>query len=147
MRWIASVMVLIGALGMSRSDAGSRRPVLVTSRPVYVATVHCVTIKGVDYDLEPILLEYRSEWTWPGATEQTLREHLAREHQVTGIESLTFAQVRKLHAVLHERAKKVTVVTAAPQQVLIKASPSRCPGGVCPTQPRRFLLPRRSANR
>lgn len=125
MRYVLLVLSMVSLV-----SAGDRKPVMVTVRPVFVATVHCITVRGVDYDLEPILAEYRVEWTWPGGTEQTLREHLREEHGVTGIESLTDRDIRKLHAVLHERAKKAVSHSA------IRASPaprqSSCPGGVCP---------------
>lgn len=141
--------LIVGMLGLmccSVALAGGRLPVRVTLRPVYVVTSHCVTIRGVDYDLEPILTEYRTEWTWPGGTLQTLREHLRDEHQVTGLDGLSDREIRKLHAVLHERAKKVARASSGPPVVRIgPVSSSRCPGGVCPVPSgsRGWLFPRR----
>lgn len=138
--FLVSCVALMGLICGDVAHAGDRRPVLVTSRQFVVATVRCVTIQGVDYDLQPILLEYRREWTWPGDTEATLRAHLRDEHKVTGIESLSDREIRKLHAVLHERAK------AAQVRATIRADPvvrsGGCPGGVCPA-PQRVFSPRR----
>ncbi len=89
----------------------------------------CVTIAGVDHDLKPLLAEYRRAWTWPGEDESSLRRHLA-EHQVSGIERLSFDQLRKIHAVIHEREllqKPVSVPISQP-----RVMQSNCPGGVCP---------------
>ena len=114
--------------------AGDRKPVMVTVRPVFVATVteaHCVTIDGVDWDLDKIRAEYRTPWSWPGMTEQSLRLHLTSEHRVVGLERLSFDDVRRIHSVIHER-ERVTIKVKSPT---IRADPARvsqCPGGVCP---------------
>lgn len=106
-----------------------------TCLPVESNSKHprCVTINGIDYDIEPILAEHRRDWTWPGGTEQSLRDHLKAEHDVTGIEKLSRSELAKIHAVIHEREKKTRSIPAAPPVVKPLASPSRCPGGVCPS--------------
>lgn len=97
----------------------------------------CVTIDGVDWDIEKIRDEYHTPWTWPEGTEASLRKHLAREHHVIGLERLSFADVKKIHAVIHEReraAKPLTLSRPAPAPAPVYRS--TCPGGVCPA-PRR----------
>lgn len=128
-------LILFLAL-ISLVAASDRKPIRVTCRPVFKATVterkpRCVTIDGIDYDLEPILSEYRRPWTWPGMTESSLRQHFANDHQTTGLDSLTFDELQKLHAVLHERETATTRTQQAPPPVA--APQSRCPGGVCPS--------------
>lgn len=134
MRTLA-LLVLIG----STLNAGDRVPFRVTCRPVFVpnaclpveAKPLCVTIDGVDWDLGKIRAEYRTAWTWPGMTEQSLRQHLAKEHRVSRLDKLAFDDLKRIHAVIHEREKAVR-----PAAVPIRASPaprqSSCPGGVCP---------------
>lgn len=114
----------------------------------------CVTVDGIDYNLDEILSEYKGTWTWPsvdgshnGTDERSLRLHLSSgRHRVTGLDGLDFDTLKKVHSVLHEREEalaaskpKVGVeVKPAPQrpiQSLPRAS-SPCPGGVCP-QPQR----------
>lgn len=103
---------------------------------LHFSEVLCVTIAGVDYDLDDILKDYRTDWTWPGMTEESLREHLAGgPHRVTGIDELPFATVKKLHAALHEREER-QAKAAQP-----KSAPRlNCPGGVCP-QPQYQIVP------
>lgn len=92
--------------------------------------VHCITVKGVDYDLAPILATRSADWTWPGGTESSLRSHLRDSHGITGIDALPFVDVRKIHAVYHER--EAATVNRSVQQVTIPRAVSNCPGGVCP---------------
>lgn len=120
----------------SMLSAGERPHFVVTVPPRFVANTckpktapapidyRCVKIAGVDHDLDAILKEYRREWTWPGMTEQSLRNHL-REHQIANYDGLTFNELKKLHAALHERE------AAKPAQVAVPVA-SPCPGGVCP---------------
>lgn len=119
--------------------AEDRRPFRVTCRPVFIpnaclpveSPVHCVTIDGIDWDLDKIRAEFRTSWTWPGTTEASLRKHLASEHRTQGLDRLSFDDLRKVHAVIHEREKHAKATSP-----LIRASPaprtSTCPGGVCP---------------
>lgn len=120
--------------------ADERKPFLVTAPTKYVATVSkaaepaalCITIDGVDWDLDKIRAEYHTPWSWPGNTEKSLRSHLAAEHHIQGLDQLSFDDVRKIHAVIHEREQSALRARSQP----IRASPapraSSCPGGVCP---------------
>jgi len=105
--------------------------------------VHCINVKGIDYDLAPILATRSAEWTWPGMTEASLRSHLRTDHGITGIERLSFTTVKKIHAVYHER-EAATVKRSVPP-VTIPRAVSNCPGGVCPqyqSQSTRWLFRR-----
>jgi hypothetical protein len=131
MRTLALLLALA-----SLAVANDRQPIRVTSRPVFTPNAclpveiksRCVTIDGIDYDVEPILTEYRRAWYWPGNTEQSLRVHFKTSHRTRGIDSLTFDELQKLHAVLHERELRVKIKTTTQAPVR-----SACPGGVCPT--------------
>jgi len=139
MRSIVILFALVAGL-----VAEDRAPIRVTCRPVFVpnvglpveSTPHCVTIDGIDWDIDKLRAEYRTRWTWQGNTEQALRSHLATEHRIEGIERLSFSDIQKVHAVIHEREQKAL---HARSQV-IRASPapraSMCPGGVCPAPSR-----------
>ena len=112
----------------------------------------CITVDGVDVDLDELLSEYQNAWTWPktdgshgGDDETSIRQHLTDpRHAVTGIDGLDFETLQKVHAVLHEReerakeavakASKSPVVKSLP--VLLPQAGSSCPNGVCPV-PRR----------
>jgi hypothetical protein len=131
-------------------------PVVPTAPPVQRPA--CITVDGVDYDLDTILSEYTSPWTWPteggqygGKDEKSLRLHLSSDgHQVTGIENLDFETLKKVHAVLHEREealaaskhKPVPKVKPAPPRA-VQGTPRAsgpCPGGVCPA-PQQYYQP------
>jgi len=141
MRSIGLLLLICSTLA-----AGDRVPFRVTCRPVFTPNAclpveskpRCVSIDGVDYDLDPLLNEYRRAWTWPGNTEQSLRNHFATDHKTTGLDSLTFTELKKLHAVLHERelATKAKPAVTPPAPVR-----SGCPGGVCPSPS--YQTPRR----
>lgn len=132
-------------------------PFLVTDAPIFHATEHaagagesgrlyspaahepvlqspavlCITVRGIDYDLEPILATKTAEWTWPGGTEASLRDHLWIAHGIAATARLPFVTLRKIHAVYHEREeaerKRATVTTKTTSTAV-----SNCPGGVCP---------------
>lgn len=129
MRLVALLLCL-----SSVAVCGDRVPFQVTCRPVFKATEQleskprCVTIDGIDYDLDPILAEHKTDWTWPGGTEQSLREHLKATHKATGLEALSRSELAKLHAVLHDREQRAKT----PQLTAPPVPQSRCPGGVCP---------------
>ena len=117
--------------------ASDRKPVRVTCRPVFVPNVGlpvtekpvCVTIDGIDWDLDKLRFEYRGPWTWPDMTETSLRRHMAIEHRVPDINRIFFSDLKMIHAVIHEREQQ-TLKTKTPP---VAAPQSRCPGGVCPS--------------
>jgi hypothetical protein len=112
-------------------------PLTAKRIPRAVQRALCIKVRGVDYDLEPLLAEYRVEWSWPGGTEQSLRDHLRDDHGVTGIETLSDREIRKLHAVLHERTKRTARAASGPPIVTFgPVRSSACPGGVCPVPSR-----------
>lgn len=132
-------MRLLAVLVLLTSSVVAGPPYLVNAPHKYEVTPRvsaapsCIKINGIDYDLEPILSTPSQSWTWPGMTEASLRRHLATEHGVEDIDALSFGQVKKIHAVLHEREQKPK--PAVPRQ---PAQRSGCPGGNCPqSQPRR----------
>lgn len=133
-------MRTLAALLLLTSSAVSAPPYLVNAPHKYEVTTKvesqpplCIKINGIDQDLDAILTTPSQLWTWPGMTESSLRRHLAVEHGVEEIETLTFSQIKKIHAVLHEREQKQK--PAAPKQ---PAQRSGCPGGNCPqSAPRR----------
>lgn len=89
----------------------------------------CVNVNGVDYDLDVMLSEWKRNWTWPGNTETSLRQHLRQPpHIVGGIDDLPYDTIKRIHAVLHERELRAT--PAKSPAILPR---SNCPGGVCPT--------------
>jgi len=123
------------------SSLVSAGPILVTAPPKFIPTTTanpapalCVTIAGVDWDVEQIDAEYKRAWTWPGMTESTLKAHL-REHEATGFDGLSFAQLQRIHAVIHEREAATIRQSRIVQPATIRSSrtvQSGCPGGVCP---------------
>lgn len=139
-----TILVLLTSVSYGYDPLGLDPPVVV---PV---ETHCVTVDGIDYDLDTILSEWREDWTWPkedgsygGSTEVSLRKHLSDpRHKVTGIENLDFETLKKIHSVLHAREE---AVEASKPKVIPKVKPappkpvqgtpraySPCPGGVCP---------------
>lgn len=132
------------------SSLVSAGPILVTAPPKFVPTTTaktahalCVTIAGVDWDIEQIDAEYKRAWTWPGMTESSLKAHL-REHDVTGFDGLSFEQLQRIHAVIHERESVVqdylTTENATfrqprivqPATIRSSRTVQSCPGGECP---------------
>lgn len=128
--------------------------------PPATAETRCITVDGVDYDLDTILAEYNTTWTWPkldgshgGDDEASLRKHLSDpRHKVTGIENLDFETLKKVHSVLHAREE---AVEASKLKAVPKATPALpktvqgtprgsgpCPGGVCPA-PQRYYRPQK----
>lgn len=150
--------------GVAQPSGGHSSPCQDAVQPLFQVDLPtlCITIAGVDYDLMPILKSYVRPWTWPGTDEQSLRDHLHSEtHKVGGIDELSFAEIKRLHAALHERERRAVqpMVPPAPKAVPsptkatpapVYRSPSSCPGGVCPqpqyrqwSQPRYGLFGRR----
>lgn len=115
--------------------------------------VHCVNIKGVDYDLSDFISDnYVVPWTWEGPqTYEGLKGHLI-EHGVNGIENLSFGALKKLHAAIHEKeglaVVQATGENGTPQlfgdvqpntnppgpdlAVNPSPAPDNCPNGMCP---------------
>lgn len=135
MRFIIALLLLCSSL-----IAGDRVPFRVTAcRPVFVPNVClpeckpvCVTIDGVDWDLDKIRAEYRTPWTWPNGTEASLRSHLKATHRIKDIDRIGFDDLKMIHAVIHER-ERVKTKLHSPPAMPTQSSPSRCPGGVCPS--------------
>lgn len=116
------------------------------------ADVHCVNIKGVDYDLSEFISDnYVVPWTWDGPqTYEGLKSHLI-EHGVNGIENLSFGVMKKLHAAIHEK-EGLAVVQATGENGTFQLfgdvqpntppgpdlavnpppAPDNCPNGMCP---------------
>jgi hypothetical protein len=118
----------------------------------------CITVDGVDIDLDELLSEYQNAWTWPktdgshgGEDEESIRHHLSDpKHSVQGIEALDFETLKKVHAVLHEREERAKEAAAKTVKPVVKSLPvllpqasSSCPNGVCPIPQRNYyVLPR-----
>lgn len=49
----------------------------------------------------------KPDWTWPGMTEESLKEHLSKDHNLD-IEGLTFEELRELHDSDHNAGFKLT---------------------------------------
>jgi len=112
----------------------------------------CITVDGVDIDLDELLSEYQNAWTWPktdgshgGDDEESIRHHLSDpRHGVQGIDALDFETLKKVHAVLHEREERAKeAATKATKPPVVKSLPvilpqasSNCPNGVCPVPQR-----------
>jgi hypothetical protein len=114
------------------TSAADRKPVMVTVRNVVVPTVtetYCVTIDGVDWDLNKLRSEYRVPWTWPDMTEASLRKHMASDHRVPEIDRISFEDLKVIHSVIHEREQKQLKTRPTPSVPVRSA----CPGGVCPS--------------
>jgi hypothetical protein len=132
MRTLALLLALA-----SFASAEDRQPIRVTCRPVFVPNVglpveaipHCVTIDGIDWDIDKLRAEYRGPWTWPDMTEQSLRRHMASEHRVPEIDRISFDDLKVIHSVIHEREQR-TLKTKSMPSVPVR---SNCPGGVCPS--------------
>lgn len=135
MRFILAFILLCSSL-----LAGDRVPFRVTCRPVFVANTGlsveqptlCVTIDGVDWDLDKIRAEYRTAWTWPDGTEASLRTHLRASHRIKDIDRISYDDLKKIHAVIHER-ERVKLKSSPPPAMPTQSSPVGCPGGVCPS--------------
>lgn len=132
-----------------QKSGGFSSPSHDTAQPLFTLDLPtlCVTIDGIDYDLDEILKSYVVPWTWPGTDEKTLREHLHSErHKVGGIDELSFEELKKLHAAIHEREKPVVKDPPPVRQQPVRS----CPSGNCPvpqsqqwSQPRYGLFGRR----
>lgn len=116
----------------------------------------CITIHGVDWDLQSLLKTWckaDTQWTWPGDHDAfplaTLRRHLAEpEHAVTGIESVPDSLLPEIHEAMHEMElaqvqkpqaaepspapTKAVTVSSLPEIVLNARPANPCPNGLCP---------------
>lgn len=116
-------------------------PSTINPQPASTVRPACITIRGTDYDLEPLLDKFDKPWTWPGLTESSLREHL-EDHDVAGVDDLAMDDLVKLHAVVHDMEAKPAEPGGAPvgiNPLLETPTPSKpkttvqnCPGGQCP---------------
>lgn len=145
MKPLALLLILASSLVAEDRPRFIANVVKADAVPVNPAPALCVTIAGVDWDIEQIDAEYKRAWTWPGMTESSLKAHL-REHEVTGFDGLSFGQLQRVHAVIHEReaatVRQSRIVEPATGKQSLQVQPatirnsrtvqSGCPGGVCP---------------
>lgn len=82
--------------------------------------------------------KFKSEWTWPGGSKQSLRSHLARTHGIPSdvLATMTLAQLRAVHNSDHDGMLDRAELRAGEIGVVPMPADRRnvgCPSGACPT--------------